>query len=246
MVKAEKQIVFDVVGTLVSYDFFFEAIESRLGEKLRAECIKPKLLGFAWMEAAEREYTYMSMSGKYTVFFDVFGPLFYRMLWMAGIQEPRKFATDEDKDYILAAYRQLKLRPGAVECVEKLRAAGFTVWAFTAGDIARVGAYFKSGGIEMPAENLLSCDTLGVGKPASEAYRPLLEQFGVEKSGGVGHSVWFGAAHMWDVSAAKRTGFRGAYCSIWENEPCVEIFGKMDVMAPTLPEMADQVIAASQ
>lgn len=200
MAGAQKQVVFDVVGTLISYDVFFEAIESRLGEKLRAQCIKPKLLGFAWMEAAEREYTYLSMSKKYTVFFDVFGPLFYRMLWMAGIEEPRKFATDEDRDFILAAYRKLKMRPGAIECFSKLRAAGFTVWALTAGDIARVSGYFASNGIEMPAENLMSCDDLGVGKPSPESYQPLLQRFGKNDS------VWFAAAHMWDVSAAKRVG----------------------------------------
>jgi len=152
------------------------------------------------MEAAEREYTYLSISGKYMPFFDVFGPLFYRMLWMAGIEKPREFATDEDKEFILSEYRKLKLRPGAVECVEKLRAAGFRVWALTAGDIARVGAYFKAGGIEMPEENLLTCDTLGVGKPARDAYLPLLERFAGKEA------TWFGAAHMWDVSAAKRSG----------------------------------------
>ncbi|TVY13264.1 hypothetical protein LARI1_G007794 [Lachnellula arida] len=92
----------------------------------------------------------------------------------------------------------------------------------------------------MPGENLVSCDSLGVGKPAAEVYRGLLEGFGV------GREVWFGAAHMWDVSAAKRSGFKGAYCSVWENEPCVELFGEMDVMASTLPELAERVIAASQ
>jgi len=81
MAKSQKNIVFDVVGTCVSYDNFFDAIDERLGDKLRAEGIKPRLFGFAWMEAAEREYTYLSISGRYISFFDVFRPLFYRMLW---------------------------------------------------------------------------------------------------------------------------------------------------------------------
>lgn len=55
MSAAKKHVVFDVVGTCVSYDNFFQAIDDRLGEKLKAEGIKPKLLGFAWMEASERE-----------------------------------------------------------------------------------------------------------------------------------------------------------------------------------------------
>lgn len=37
--------------------------------------------------------------------------------------------------------------------------------------------------------------------------------------------------------------FIGAYCHIWEKESLSELFGKMDVMADTLPEMADKIIA---
>lgn len=53
----------------------------------------------------------------------------------------------------------------------------------------------------MPAENLKSCDSSKIGKPDPAAYKPLLEQL----SQG-GKQPWFAAAHMWDVSAARRTG----------------------------------------
>lgn len=40
--------------------------------------------------------------------------------------------------------------------------------------------------------------------------------------------------------------FRGAYCSIYEKESCIEIFNtEMDAIADTLPEMADRMIAQS-
>lgn len=133
-----KTVVFDVVGTCVGYTAYFKAIEDRLGPKLVAKGIKPQLLGFAWIEAAEREYTYLSISGRYVTFQEVFKALFYRMLWMAGIEEPRKFATDEDNEYIMEQYTKLQVRPGLKECFEKLRAAGFTVQALTAGDRKRV------------------------------------------------------------------------------------------------------------
>lgn len=205
-----KTVVFDVVGTCVGYQAFFDAIDHRLGTKLVAEGIKPQLLGFAWMEAAEREYTYLSISGRYVVFSDVFKALFYRMLWMAGIEEPRKFAKDEDNEYIMNAYTTLQPRPGLKECYAKLRAAGFTVKALTAGDRKRVLGYeshptfireakltklcclryFTKGGIELPEDDLVSCDTLGVAKPAPGAYTPLLEKLGKSES------TWFAAAHM--------------------------------------------------
>jgi 2-haloacid dehalogenase len=144
------------------------------------------------------------MSGKYTVFADVFRALFYRMLWMAGISEPREFASEQDLAYIMEQYAGLTMRPGAAECVQKLRDAGFRVWCFTAGDIKRVGGYFARAGIEMPAEDLLSCDSAGVGKPDPAAYRPLLEKLVAENGGRV---PWFAAGHMWDVSAARRAGY---------------------------------------
>ena len=39
--------------------------------------------------------------------------------------------------------------------------------------------------------------------------------------------------------------FKGAYCTVWEHEPLLELFGEMDVVADTLPEMAEKVMAAS-
>ncbi|KAL4971979.1 FAD dependent oxidoreductase-domain-containing protein [Aspergillus desertorum] len=238
---SSKNVVFDVVGTLVSYDHLFQAIDDRLGDRLEEHNIKPSLLGYAWIEVAEREYTYLSMSGKYTVFADVFRALFYRMLWMGGIKKPREFASDADLEYIMAEYADLKLRPGAKECVRKLRDAGFRVWCFTAGDAKRVSGYFEKEGVEMPADDLISCDSAGVGKPDLEAYRPLLERLEAENGGRV---PWFAAGHMWDVSAARRAGFKGAYTSIWEKEPLTELFGEMDVIDETLPGMAEKIIAS--
>lgn len=200
-VPASKNVVFDVVGTLVAHDRLFEALEERLGDKLKEAGIKPKLLGNCWIETAEREYTYLSLSGRYMPFYKIFGALFYRMLLYAGVEKPRDFATDKDVEWLVDEWKRLYLRPDAKECVEKLRAAGFTVWCFTAGDLLRVAGYFKSAGVDMPAENLLSCDTQGVAKPVPSAYVPLLEKLTVD-----GKKPWFAAGHMWDVSTARTVG----------------------------------------
>ncbi|CZT19123.1 related to 2-haloalkanoic acid dehalogenase [Ramularia collo-cygni] len=237
---SSKNVVFDVVGTLVGYAELFDAIDARLGDRLRAEGIKPSLLGYCWIEVAEREYTYLSMSGLYRGYAEVFTAIFWRMLYKAGIEEPRKFADAEDLAFIMEGFKKMGLRPGAKECISKLRDAGFTVWAFTMEDLGRVGTCFASGGVDMPAENLLSCDTSAIGKPDPEAYKPLLKQLSTPGK----QAPWFAAGHMWDVSAARRNGFRGAYCSVWEQEPLTDLFGEMDVLSDTLPEMADKIIAA--
>lgn len=196
----KKHVVFDVVGTCVSYHAFFDCLEKTIGAKLKDEGIKPQLFAFAWMEAAEREFAYLSISERYTTFTEVFKALFYRILWMASIAEPRSFATDEERDCILKSYGMLETRPGIGEAMQKLRQAGFTVWCLTTGDLKRVRGYFLHAGIDMPEENFMSCDTAGVAKPALAAYQSVLKKFGDDDE------KWFAAAHMWDVSAAKKAG----------------------------------------
>ena len=66
------------------------------------------------------------------------------------------------------------------------------------GDIERVGGYFRNAGVELPSENLLSCDTSSIGKPDPAAYKPLLERLSSQ-----GGTPWFAAAHMWDVSVSS-------------------------------------------
>jgi 2-haloacid dehalogenase len=194
-----KHVVFDVVGTLVSYSAFFSSIEKVLGPRLLDQKISPKLFGFAWLESSEREFTYLSISSRYKPYKVVFAAMFYRMLWMSGISSPRDFATDAERDEMVSSYSDLKLREGVQETFSLLRDAGFEVWCLTTGDQERVLGYFKNAGVEFPKGNSRSCDAKGVAKPALDAYRPLYDSFGEEEK-------WFAAAHYWDVSAAKIVG----------------------------------------
>ncbi|KAL4907800.1 hypothetical protein BDW74DRAFT_175582 [Aspergillus multicolor] len=239
-----KHVVFDVVGTLISYEAFFEALESRLGERLRAQNIGSRIVGYAWMEAAEKEYTYLSLiPGGYVKVFDVLRSVFYRTLWQAGIAEPREFASDEDREFLLDSYRGLKPRPGLQECFQKLRDGGFTVWCLTAGDVERVSGYLAKGGVEFPKENFVSCDEIGVGKPQPSSYQFIRDKFPKGEDGG---DIWFAAAHMWDAVGARKCGFKGAWVSVWEKEACLDIFKEVDVIAEGLPGLADGIVGFSK
>lgn len=233
-----KNIIFDIVGTLVSYESFFSTIQSHLGAKLETYNIPARLLGFAWLESAEREYTFLSLSGKYVPFGLVFEKVFWRVLFSAGVEEPRNVATENDIKFLIGEYRKCEAREGAKECIDKLKENGWTVWAFTSGDRERVTGYFKAGNIAIDSANIITCDDIGVGKPELRAYEKVREKIGLAKD----EEAWFAAAHGWDVSAAGRAGFKTAYCTLLEKEPLEEVFGKTDVVADGLEELAEKVV----
>lgn len=233
-----KHVVFDVVGTLVSFTAFYDRIEQVIGDKLLAEGIKPSLFGYTWMTTAELEFTFLSISSRHTTYNEVMKAMFYRVLWISGITHPRSFATDEERDRCQEGYSMLTLREGARECISILHDAGFKVWCLTTANPERVRGYFERGGMAMPP--IVSCDEKGVAKPQLAAYMSVIEKFGKDEL------KWFAACHAWDVSAARVAGFKGAYCSAYEQEPCWEIFGgEMEVVEDTLVGMARSIVRKS-
>lgn len=239
-------VVFDIVGTLVGFESWHRTIDQEIGPKLAPHNITAQMFGYTWMTHAELEYTFLCMSERYTPYSEVMKATFYRTLGMAGIANPREIFDDGEREGCQAGYAALELRPGARECISILREAGFDVRCLTTADLNRVQGYFRNGGVEMPKEKFVSCDQGGVAKPALAAYRPVFEKC-KEEMGGQEERVWFAAGHMWDVAAARKVGFKGAYCSVYEKENCLEIHGgEMEVMAESLPEMARRIVEAAK
>ena len=90
-------------------------------------------------------------------------------------------------------------------------------------------------------ENFISCDVGAVAKPALPAYQMVWDKLGDSDV------KWFAAAHMWDVAAATKIGFRGAWSSVYEQEPCFDVFGdaKLDVVAGDLLDMAREIVKST-
>ncbi|CAN9280592.1 hypothetical protein GT037_004068 [Alternaria burnsii] len=225
-----KHIVFDIVGTLVLHEHFYAVIDPHLESKLQPHNIS--------LETAEREYTYLPLSGSYVPFAKVFESIFFRVLHFAGVAEPHSVASEEDVKYFMQEYNKCEVRPGAKECVDKIKEDGWTVWAFTSGDRERVLGYFEKGNINIDGDHVVTCDEIGVGKSEVQAYEKLRAKLGVEDTAA---ELWFAAAHGWDVSAMGRAGFKTAYCLVLEKEPLEDVFGEMDIVAETLPGLAEKV-----
>lgn len=197
---ASKHIVFDIVGTCISYDAFFNALEERFGDKLRQHGIPPRLFGLLVLEGGERECLFSKLARHPIFFMDMIKPVLYRLLAMSGIEKPHEFASDDDVTYVAGSYRRLGARPGIHECLRRLRDNGFTIWALTSGDKARVQGYLKAADIDIPTENFIACEMIGATKPEPEVYEHMLKMFPEADE------TWFAACHMWDAAAAKRSG----------------------------------------
>ena len=238
MSPPSKHVVFDVVGTCVSFSAYYERIESVLGSQLRQHTITAQHFGFTWQTAAELEFTFLSISGSYKPYKDVLRGIFYRTLSLCGVAEPRNIATDEQREQCIDGYSSLELRPGCEEAFRYLRDNGFTVWCFTTGDIQRVKGYFERAGVDMPLENIVSCDSAGVAKPALPAYESVYKRFSEDDV------KWFAAAHLWDVAAATKVGFRGAWSAVYEKEACLDVFSdaKLEILADSLMDMSRAIV----
>ncbi|KAG7890320.1 hypothetical protein KL907_004156 [Ogataea polymorpha] len=234
-------VVFDIIGTCIGYDVMLDAIERRLGTKLLDYHINTNLFFDAWGTACERDFSYLSQIGDYQPTKKILKATFFRTLHHAGIPDPKSFATEEDLDYLCAEWLKLKARPELAAMWKLLRDNGFTIWCLTDGDKERVKGYFKNSSIEMPEENIVSCDSLKIGKPAPEVYKYMLE-----KIPGKGKDAWFAAAHMWDCRAAKKAGFYTAWTDVYEKYPCEEIFGEPDIIAGGLIDMAERIVLKYQ
>ncbi|GMG24388.1 unnamed protein product [Ambrosiozyma monospora] len=231
-------IVFDIVGTCISYEKVIEGIETRLGDKLKEAGIDTRLFFFFWLAGCERDYSYLSQCGQYQTFGDIFHYTFYRSLFFAGIKKPREFATDEDLEYIYGEWFKLEARSELKPMFKMLRDYGFTIWCLTDASHDRVSGYFQKSGVEMASENLISCDSIGAGKPEAAVYKYI-----AKKIPSSGNDAFFAAAHMWDSIAAKQGGFITAWSNVHELEPCSEVFGKPDIIAEGLVDMAKKIIA---
>lgn len=199
---SKKHIVFDIVGTIISYETFFAALSERIGPQLLSHNIPPRLFAWTWMEAADLESHHSHTSGRPKLFKNIFAPLLYRYLAMAGIPHPHTFISSDDVEYIVSAYSsRLTARPGILECFRRLREAGFTIWALTSGDAERVREYLARNEIPIAEENFIACEDIGKTKPAPEVYCYVRER--LEDA----EEMWFAACHMWDAAAAKHNGY---------------------------------------
>ncbi len=123
----------------------------------------------------------------------------------------RAFGVDPDADpavaaALLAAYRALPAFPDALPGLDRLRAAGHTLLAFSNGTEASLHALLGQAGLRPLLDGIVSVDPLRTFKPDPAVYRHLVEQ-----GSGAPATTWLVTANAWDAIGAKAAGLRVAW-----------------------------------
>jgi 2-haloacid dehalogenase len=109
---------------------------------------------------------------------------------------------------LLEAYRTLDAYPDVAPTLAALRAKGFATAILSNGTPALLQAAMTSAGLAGLIDACLSVDEIMTYKTAPDAYRMVLERFGIRPG-----QVSFQSSNRWDIAGGQRFGFH----TVWVN-----------------------------
>ncbi|KAK4691870.1 hypothetical protein P7C70_g9249, partial [Phenoliferia sp. Uapishka_3] len=190
-------VVFDVLGTCFSFDASVNALRALLGAELAAAGANPVLIVDDWFHSAQRDFTYVSMSGNPIGI--VLKACLPRNLLMAGVLPPEPH-TSFTADLLAPVYATLPAmdpRPSLSACSSTFLETGkFRLLAATNGGAESTrGLFDRALGKEQSAKwGVFSCDANQVAKPAPAVYENIWKHLGLM---GEERKGWFVASHTW-------------------------------------------------
>lgn len=235
-----KSVCFDVLGTCFDFDRAIEAIDTRLGKRLKAIQVDPKTLFFSWFYSAQRDFTYASICGDYTPIAQVLKNTLGRACFIVDLPK-NQGPTEEDVAEVMKAVTSLEARPDLKECYDGLREAGWDVYGVTNGGKQTSLKYYALADIRLDDEHLLSCDDIKAAKPDLRVYQNTNRHLNSRGLSTKEDDRWFVAAHAWDLMAARKEGFKTAYLDFEEHDPVREVFGEFDLHATSMHELLDKM-----
>jgi len=235
-----KSVSFDVLGTCFDFHRAIDAIERRLGSKLKSINVDSKSLFFSWFYAAQRDFTYTSIVGNYTPIAQILKQTLRRACQIVDL--PGEQVSDDDITAVMQEMQRLAPRPGLKKCYDELREAGWDVYGVTNGGKETSLNYYKLANINLDKDHLLSCDDIKKAKPDPQVYKTTNEHLDARGLGDSEGDRWFVAAHAWDLIAARKAGFKTAYLSSEEHDPVTGVFGEFDLYVDSMEELLQELV----
>jgi putative hydrolase of the HAD superfamily len=111
------------------------------------------------------------------------------------------------EDFAARRWEAMRLFPGSVETLGRLRESGVTMALVTNGDKSQQRRKIERYDLARFFDVILIEGEFGVGKPEAAVYQHVLERLGVPAT-----EAWMVGDHLeWDVGAPQRLGLRGVW-----------------------------------
>ncbi|WP_130014839.1 haloacid dehalogenase type II [Serinicoccus sediminis] len=213
-------VVFDVLETLLDLD--------PLAERLEAVGQPGSVLGPFFMRF-QRDAMALTLAGDVADF--------TATARQALRTETKQAMTDAEIDHVLEGFATVPAFLDAVPALRRLSDAGVRVGCLTVGDPDQTRSFLEGAGLDQYVDEVVTCDTVGVWKPAPEVYRHAADALDcpLERMALV-------AVHAWDCHGATKAGALAGWCSRLEGEPG-EVFLPADVRGGDLVEVVDGLLA---
>ena len=218
-------IGFDVYGTLVDPLEMQQHLRALLGGQAGpfAAHWREKQLEYSFRRGLMRQY----------VSFDVCTAEALRyVVHTLGVE-----VSEADQMRLLAQYRQLAAFPDAIPAIERLKAGGHTVVAFSNGVEATVRALLDHAGVLPHLDEVISVDDLRTFKPDPAVYAYLAERVHQPVD-----ETWLVSGNPFDVIGAKAAGLKAA----WIQRNADAIFDPWgigpDIIVANLHELSERFV----
>lgn len=213
-------VVFDVLETLLDLD----PIGARLEEVQQpAAVLGPFFMRF------QRDAMALSLAGDVADF--------TATARQSLRTETKQAMSDEAINHVLGGFANVPAFPDALPALQKLSEAGISIGCLTVGDPANTRSFLAAAGLETYVDHVVTCDAVGVWKPAPAVYHHSAKTLGCELD-----RMALVAVHAWDCHGAKRAGALAGWCSRLEGEPG-DVFEPADVRGDDLVEVVDGLLA---
>ncbi|WWC62962.1 uncharacterized protein I303_105560 [Kwoniella dejecticola CBS 10117] len=268
-------VCFDALGTCFTLQDIISAVDEQYGQGLAKNGWGSKGFVMDWFHSAQRDYTYLSLISPPPppIASILKTSLSLSLAAALSIHPP----TEDDLKGITSKLSALPSSPTLKEAMQHLVQNGAKLAIITNGAKLTTEGYASQAGIADLVDTVVSCDEVGYAKPHKEVYEAAhrtcddLEAEQRQKQGqgpqsgsGTGREAtgerWFVAAHLWDLAAAKKAGFKtglvltdlpGNLIDHDEEEESLQKWyelygGRPDIVGKTLLEVAQGIVSRTK
>jgi len=148
--------------------------------------------------------------------------------------------SDEEYANILNTLASLPAHSDIKPALVKLRAAGFTLIAFSNSSSSLLSSQLTNAGLNEYFDDAISVESAGTFKPSNNAY-----QYAVNKLAVPAKDIRLVAAHDWDTHGALSAGLKAAFIDRF-GAPYNPLYITPDIIASTMEGIAEQIIKSKR